>query len=289
MNKKSLCMVAAAALALAEAGHSAAISAGPIDGPQGTGGVESGTTSTFVGVGSAAGYCSPSQAVDFPFTAPFCATLTMDLVPRPSMTVSLTAFPQDLSGLTDNASRSDAGGVLAYFYAVIGPATTRAIPLVLNTFVEVDDGTFNPVCNCSNGTLTYAAGIHLRGVDANRNFTETVREVTPFFPQGTELLTINALVGTEYSIELELQTMVLQSSIPLQAGGAPVTARLVLDPVLSFAPGFDSTGYSLIFSDGVSNGGAAAVPEPATWLLLLTGPFAVLPTLRRAVSGVLPT
>jgi hypothetical protein len=38
-----------------------------------------------------------------------------------------------------------------------------------------------------------------------------------------------------------------------------------VDPYISFAPGFDSTGYSLSFSDGISN--APLAPEPSTmWL-----------------------
>lgn len=47
------------------------------------------------------------------------------------------------------------------------------------------------------------------------------------------------------------------------------TAEAYVDPFISFDPSFDSTGYSLSFSDGISN--AAPTPEPSTVMLLACG------------------
>jgi len=59
-----------------------------------------------------------------------------------------------------------------------------------------------------------------------------------------------------------------------------------VDPVISFAPGFDSTGYSIALSPGVGNE-ASTVPEPATWVLLSTAALAWLfgHRLRRRTRG----
>ncbi len=47
------------------------------------------------------------------------------------------------------------------------------------------------------------------------------------------------------------------------------TVTALADPVIRFAPGFDSTGYSLAFSPGIGN--TSPVPEPATSGLLALG------------------
>jgi hypothetical protein len=61
----------------------------------------------------------------------------------------------------------------------------------------------------------------------------------------------------------------------LSGCGTPGTAMIIIDPVLTFGPGFDSTGYSLVFSPGVANGVANA-PEPSAATLLLPGSAALL-------------
>jgi hypothetical protein len=50
----------------------------------------------------------------------------------------------------------------------------------------------------------------------------------------------------------------------------------MVDPVISFAPGFDATGYSIALSDGVGN----TVPEPGGVLMASTG-LAVFVLMRR--------
>jgi hypothetical protein len=76
---------------------------------------------------------------------------------------------------------------------------------------------------------------------------------------------IEARVNTAYPIFLDAFASVEATNQPFSTSLAEVT----LDPVISFGPGFDSTGYSLAVSPGIGNE-ASTVPEPATWMLLST-------------------
>jgi hypothetical protein len=42
-----------------------------------------------------------------------------------------------------------------------------------------------------------------------------------------------------------------------------------IDPVISFAPGIDTTGLTFEFSENVGN--VSAVPEPSTWAMMILG------------------
>jgi hypothetical protein len=63
-------------------------------------------------------------------------------------------------------------------------------------------------------------------------------------------------------------------------GDASSTIIGLVDPVVSFAPGFDASPYDLVVSPGVANGQGAA-PEPASLLLAGFGLAAVSLLLRR--------
>jgi hypothetical protein len=53
------------------------------------------------------------------------------------------------------------------------------------------------------------------------------------------------------------------------AGGSSFA---VVDPTFAFAPGFDATGYSLVFSPGIVNNDVpGATPLPSTWTMLIAG------------------
>lgn len=53
----------------------------------------------------------------------------------------------------------------------------------------------------------------------------------------------------------------------------------VVDPIISFAPGFDSTGFTIIFTEGVGN----SLPEPGTALLVLLGALTLAGARRESV------
>jgi hypothetical protein len=72
-------------------------------------------------------------------------------------------------------------------------------------------------------------------------------------------LTVTTGAVTEISFTA---AVVLAPSVP----GAPdVHLQAFVDPIVSFAPGFDSTGFTLEFSPGVGN--SLTVPEPASLTL----------------------
>jgi len=65
--------------------------------------------------------------------------------------------------------------------------------------------------------------------------------------------------------------------------GASGIADAFIDPVFTIDPVFSAThpDYSLVFSDGVGNGAAGGVPDPASWVLMLGGFGIVGASLRR--------
>jgi len=80
-----------------------------------------------------------------------------------------------------------------------------------------------------------------------------------------------ARVNTAYSIFLDANAFVQATNQPFSTSSAEAT----LDPVISFGPGFDSTGYSIAVSPGGGNE-ASTVPEPATWMFLSTAILALV-------------
>jgi hypothetical protein len=53
----------------------------------------------------------------------------------------------------------------------------------------------------------------------------------------------------------------------------------VVDPIISFAPGFDSTGFTIIFNEGIGN----SAPEPGAALLVLLGALTLAGARRESV------
>ena len=95
-----------------------------------------------------------------------------------------------------------------------------------------------------------------------------------------------ARVGTVYTIGMVASVLVKEENRLIFPGATPGQAQAFVDPVISFAPGFDSTGYSLAVSPGMGNQ-ASTVPEPATWMLLSTAAlgWGCSRRLRRQIAG----
>jgi hypothetical protein len=83
------------------------------------------------------------------------------------------------------------------------------------------------------------------------------------------LLMLNTLTGADNEISM------VAAANNQEAFGADFDA--VVDPVISFAPGFDATGYAITLSDGVGN---TAAPEPSS-ALLMSSTIGMLLHLRR--------
>jgi len=83
-------------------------------------------------------------------------------------------------------------------------------------------------------------------------------------------LHLDAIVGADNRVILNAATNNQESA------GASFDS--LVDPIISFAPEFDPTGYSFLFSDGIGN----EAPEPALGALVAAG-LALLFGLRRSV------
>jgi hypothetical protein len=78
----------------------------------------------------------------------------------------------------------------------------------------------------------------------------------------------NAVSGTEYEVLIEASASITQNQSSQVA-----QVSVFSDPLFDFAPGFDSTGYTLEFSPGI---GDSVVPEPGSLALLGIGSLGVL-------------
>jgi hypothetical protein len=87
---------------------------------------------------------------------------------------------------------------------------------------------------------------------------------------------LNLLTNTEYVIDLAANAGAANfDAAPFSGGGTAI-----IDPYFALDPSDpDPSGLSLLFSPGIINSPAAAVPEPATWVLLGAG-FALLQILK---------
>lgn len=101
-------------------------------------------------------------------------------------------------------------------------------------------------------------------------------------PKNNFLLPFDARVNKPEPIFLDATAVVHATDQPFDTSSVDA----MVDPVISFAPGFDSTGYSIVLSPGIGNE-SSTVPEPATWMFLSTATLALLSAhrLRRMTKG----
>jgi len=228
--------------------------------------------------------------------APNCAGSMLAAAPAPFISVEAT------TALNHQSQNSGADANVTYYYEILCPtcAPGTVVPLSVAGFVEAHlvQGTggtvvFNDLARVFvNGynPLTSRDNVLVDQIMQGLGATSSNLTTNPFTPAGeapngfgycestwTGFSTcsggpsspygspIEARVNTEYSIFLDASAVVQATNQPFSTSLAEVT----LDPVISFGPGFDSTGYSIALSPGIGNQ-ASTVPEPATWILLLT-------------------
>jgi hypothetical protein len=181
----------------------------------------------------------------------------------------------EASASADFEETSNASAFVTYYFEITGPTDGVDVPIVVDTVLE-QSVTFSPyypgfnVYGSGNPGYVYLAQARVdvnTGPNTDPSFAEVTCSKQTYAdpscaetPQETEAL-ISAVgkTGVVGRILVSANTMVDQRN----AFGV-VSAEAFADPMLSFAPGFDATGFSIQLSAGIGN----AVPEPVLATLL---------------------
>jgi hypothetical protein len=205
---------------------------------------------------------------------PFCASAVVGSAPSPSILANAAV------NFMFAGQRSEVDVTIKYYYAVdcdtCAPGTL--VPLQMNGYLQFDYTLGAPYATLQGGGASVGVGgfdtvhgfdgspmvdvsVSPGGVCQTNHATGTV-DCRPA-PASAFNLAFVARVNTAYQVQVSEATGVLQGFGSSQMS----TASSVVDPVISFAPGFDSTGYSIAVSQGIGNE-AAGVPEPAPFALI---------------------
>jgi hypothetical protein len=203
---------------------------------------------SFLGDGSITDSGVPPLAVSFAIDGVAAATAYDSIRPEVSATSSEETF-------------SSAG--LSYQFAEIGPQT---IPVSISAIGLLVADVQAP----GGGVLAISsAGITINGPDGTIYTASACASATPSDCDG-----FGGFV-TEFNIPMNLVTNT-PYTVSILAGSetsGPVSASGLADPFLFADPSFTAAhpDYQLILSPGVGNAPPLAIPEPATWFLLILG------------------
>lgn len=208
-----------------------------------------------------------------------CAAVGYNTLPAPSLFTFVAAPPgtKALCNIPDPSCdagyESQVSGTLDYYYAITGGATESPVPVQLSGQLSFDfEGSLN------GAPIPYSPAIgpaQVHVIFQGRNGTESVASL---FANGAKGFTLNveAVPGTPYLIELFAGADIDNPEGAFH-NASTFTLTMSIDPVVQFAPGFDSTGYGIQLSPGLGN---STAPEPAT-AGALPAAFALLLLARR--------
>jgi hypothetical protein len=192
--------------------------------------------------------------------APICGQISLTTTPDASVTASISAYAGQLSSVIAE---------VAYYYEIIVPGApaqsntpgTTLIPLVVSGYASFTSS-LGPNTTIG-GTLQNSVGIVVAGQGPNGGTVANRAGSSPSAGPSPFLVYANAYAYTPNAISLQAFGTVYNNG-----DATPGTVSLFVDPVVSFAPGFDSTGYSIVVSSGVANGpDSTGAPEPTSFTL----------------------
>jgi hypothetical protein len=177
------------------------------------------------------------------------------------------------SGASSLGTIAESGGSVQYAFEVVAPA-----------------GTYNPVQLMFTASGTTSIGIGGYAYTAVDALVETSNH-GQLFLAGVACTADNTFLNGSCSLASSFtaaQTFTYTSNYIGYVGlqffgeGDGETYNAFVDPQISFAPGFNSTGYQLIFSADAPGSPPAPVPLPDSFVLLLFGLAGLLAVARVA-------
>ena len=178
-------------------------------------------------------------------------------------------------GVAANGNPSVAGNI-TYYVGIDGPADGTFVPInvayAMSGKIALVGAAYDGFAQANLTLLSYYKGNPLSLVFLSQSGNFNVSGST-----GWEVAS-----GTTGQVSLYTHSGLVVGYYNQEAFGG--TAEAFIDPVFTIDPAFSAThpGYSLVFSQGVGNGFAGAVPDPASWLLMLGGFGIVGSALRRS-------
>ena len=188
---------------------------------------------------------------------------------QPSPFIQAHAFGAAANG---NPSVS---GAITYYVGVDGPSDGTFVPIdvayAMSGKIAIVGAAYDGFAQAGLTLLSYYRGNPLSLVFLTQSGDFNVSGSTAW----------EVASGTTGQVSLNARAGLVVGYYNQEAFGG--TADAFVDPVFSIDPAFSAThpGYSLVFSQGVGNTGAGAVPEPAGWMLMLGGLGIVGSVLRR--------
>jgi PEP-CTERM motif len=158
-----------------------------------------------------------------------------------------------------------ASAVTRYEFGVAGPAG-NTIPLTLSSFVSYDVvGALTTGLNATGYTVN--AEVDLVGQVVN-DLSGSNSAVGPLSASQANVYNFSVISGLTYDVQVSASL-----SVNNTFNSAVTTVTAFADPMISFGPGFNSTGYTLEFSPGIGNAGPFhspqfTTPEPSSLTLL---------------------
>jgi hypothetical protein len=169
-----------------------------------------------------------------------------------------------------------ATGTITYSFAVIGPANDISVPLNVKTFLSYEITGVAPASVYHlDALVTVDENPHVFQV-ASHIFTSSIFFVA-FSENLSETLDYPARTGRVNKVTISA----LADLNNAQAAPANSLADALADPVISFAPNFDSTGFRIVFSGGIGNGTVVPAPSSLGMSLTMLGILGVMGAYRR--------